>query len=396
MLKNLGAFAFGIVLLVGLLALAELSSHFLLRRRLISPRSLPADFHPVQVDYAKTLNFAQRLKSHSSNWRTNNPAVEPIATAEGIDESEIFAGGYEQVFSRILGDRTFRSKVVTRVSKTVIYDVRISMDRFGRRKVPSFNPRAKRSIFLFGDSFTFGEGVFDQETYANQLQRKQTQFSVFNLGLPGASPATFYSEVSQPKTSRLANEQPKKDSYAFFLFIPDHLERIVCPLESYMRPVRPGFLRHPRFELSGGALKQLKPCGESVIRNALFSFLGGLAFVQTLGINIPPWYFQSHYDLAAELLRQSFGWLERQFKVTKTATVLYSYTDFETQGMAEALARKKMEVIDLRSIDFELATENLSENFGEGHPSSMSHYLIAEAINDKINGWESSRRNSTR
>lgn len=67
------------------------------------------------------------------------------------------------------------------------FDVEYVVDGHGRKAIPR-QPEATRTIHVFGDSFTFGYGVGNQETWLNRLQEKLgPEVSVLNYGTVGYS-----------------------------------------------------------------------------------------------------------------------------------------------------------------------------------------------------------------
>ncbi len=66
------------------------------------------------------------------------------------------------------------------------FDVIYEMDENGFKKVPS-HPQADLQIFFFGDSFTFGHGVPNAQTFPNILSEHyfNTRVNVYNLGVMG-------------------------------------------------------------------------------------------------------------------------------------------------------------------------------------------------------------------
>lgn len=69
------------------------------------------------------------------------------------------------------------------------YQVRYSTNIKGERDVPSsaYESGAPK-VLIVGDSFTFGLGVNDEETFSYLLQQKTSQHQVINAGVPGYSP----------------------------------------------------------------------------------------------------------------------------------------------------------------------------------------------------------------
>jgi len=90
----------------------------------------------------------------------------------------------------------YRGRFDNRVDFT---DKRVTTTRYGGRGIPcAAGVRTPDShIYLIGDSQTFGWGLSDDETWANQLQcqlniKNPGKFKVYNLGFPGAQVDQLY------------------------------------------------------------------------------------------------------------------------------------------------------------------------------------------------------------
>lgn len=102
------------------------------------------------------------------------------------------------------------------------FDVEYHTDRFASRVVPG-RPKIGPEWYLFGCSFTFGEGVNDDQTIAANLQHLQPNARVFNFGLRDAGTSDAWIHLRR----RLdAGETPQWNIY-FFIF--DHFRRAGLP-----------------------------------------------------------------------------------------------------------------------------------------------------------------------
>jgi hypothetical protein len=128
------------------------------------------------------------------------------------------------------------------------YDVTYTIDATGRRVTPS--PKSPRAtILLAGDSFTFGIGVEDQETYPYLLGAEYwPDVKVVNAGVSGWGVAQAYLTIGDALARK-----PLPDAIVYAM-IPDDQFR------SHLRePITPGVAR--RLELVDGAL-QMTPAVE--------------------------------------------------------------------------------------------------------------------------------------
>ena len=126
-------------------------------------------------------------------------------------------------------------------------------DRF--RVVPEAPPNPDACVLLFGDSFTFGDGVSDEETYAAQIvKRSGRRVATQNFAVSGWGPHQFLAGLQSGRFQRAVRCRPTD---AVFLMVPSLIWRasgVTNPwdtngpryrLGADGRPVRAGTLGDP-------------------------------------------------------------------------------------------------------------------------------------------------------
>lgn len=103
-----------------------------------------------------------------------------------------------------------------------IFDAAYTTGPDGFRVVPKVE-NARRCVLLFGDSFTFGEGVNDDETTAAQIvARSKGEVEVKNLGIGGWGPHQFLAGLQSGRFQRAITCKPTD---AVYLMIAAHTAR---------------------------------------------------------------------------------------------------------------------------------------------------------------------------
>lgn len=106
-------------------------------------------------------------------------------------------------------------------SKKVKYTAHYTTDSTGMRKA---YPGSKKNIIFLGCSFTFGQGLENEETFP-WLVGKKTGFRTFNKGIPGSSPLNVLQHLREMKTDFFKNIPPDETTVVLTL-IPEHFQRI--------------------------------------------------------------------------------------------------------------------------------------------------------------------------
>lgn len=107
----------------------------------------------------------------------------------------------------------------------VVFDTLCTLDEEGRRVTPA-RPEAAGAVLLFGDSFTFGDGVEDRETFAWRLaELLGPGWQVFNYGVSGYGAHQALALVESGRIPFAALRGRYREIVAFFLSIGDHPRR---------------------------------------------------------------------------------------------------------------------------------------------------------------------------
>lgn len=143
-----------------------------------------------------------------------------------------FEGAYvERYFDKspspILGYRPYKNTVVDSrryFHDELIYDVTYSIDANGlRSSTPVPQTGSDRCILFFGGSFTFGEGVEDDETAAYRVgQRLDGRYRIFNFGFHGYGPHQMLSALESDLVGSITDCDVR---YVFYQGLVEHVQR---------------------------------------------------------------------------------------------------------------------------------------------------------------------------
>lgn len=108
----------------------------------------------------------------------------------------------------------------------VIYRVTYTIDGHGLRIAPPFRivpGNDPPCLLFFGDSFTFGEGVNDEETLPYRVGRKsQGRYQTVNFAFLGYGPHQMLAQLQQGLVDAAIHCRPV---YAIYQALPDHVSR---------------------------------------------------------------------------------------------------------------------------------------------------------------------------
>ncbi|MBR2910710.1 MAG: hypothetical protein IKC05_03810 [Lentisphaeria bacterium] len=122
-----------------------------------------------------------------------------------------------------------RSRRLLPGGKSVVtFEAEYTINEHGFRKVPFLSKNAELPpLLFFGDSFTFGEGVNDDEVYVNLISEKlKNRRNVYNFGIPGKDPADFLYYLKSKHLER-SGLKGNLNARGFYLIINDHKYRVI-------------------------------------------------------------------------------------------------------------------------------------------------------------------------
>jgi hypothetical protein len=263
----------------------------------------------------------------------------------------------------------------------VIYDVTYTVDANGFRIVPPHPDDPPEScVLLFGDSFTFGEGVQDDETFAADIVRQSGgKVAAVNLGESGWGPHQLLAGL---QSGRFQKDVTCKPTDAVYLMIPDHVGRAVgrspwdkhgprFRLDAEGKPVRDG-----NFDSPGPPVSPNPDLDEG--------FLGWrrmLLGVSALGT-------PKEAEFTSALLIDSAREMKQAWPGIRVH--LIDWNPYDNRRAAEIGARLKVAGIDVRPLDaiipdyLDHIDRYLIAPKIEAHPNVTGHKRIAAYILHEI------------
>lgn len=278
----------------------------------------------------------------------------------------VIAHDLDDSFS-VFGARTSRLK----------YKVQYTTDAKGRRI--GFTPKKYNQAFLFmGCSFTFGSGVNNEESFPYMFGKK-TGTRTYNLGVPGASPATFLYRMREENISFL--EDIKDENVTVVLtIIPEHVTRLIGTTELFRNPE--SFHNNPYFYHSGNELKATSSFAKGPGMKKHFHYaLSKSNFLSVLNFELPAFQEDENY-LFAKVISEIQHRMKKNKNVTRFAVALFPSGRGQKKydGVVEMMKKLNIEILDYSMIKGSFMLGDSYSLMYDGHPSPLTYDLYASLL----------------
>jgi hypothetical protein len=184
-----------------------------------------------------------------------------------------------------------------------------STDTLSRRIIPTNDSlksgRNKYALFL-GCSYTYGDGVSDDETMPYFFEQKSPIHLAQNYGFMGYSPLHSLA-IFQHRNLRKEVKEPQ--GFAVYTYINDQIDRVI-PASRWIELMQGRFpnLIHKTMETNGIFLKK-----HHVLYD-LVHWAGNTNTAQYFRIGYPKIHNNAHYQLVIDVLKKTKQEYQRQFK----------------------------------------------------------------------------------
>lgn len=270
-----------------------------------------------------------------------------------------------QAFAQLLPSSSARAVKRLR-DGGVAFDVRYHIDAKGSRRVPG-RPESGPDWWLFGCSFTFGEGLEDDQTIAAHLQRLRPDVRLFNFGIRNAGPSDALIHLRRKLES---GERPQRCVY---LFMSDHLRRAALPYWTVaIQPER------PRFVIRDSQVVHLGKAGDTIrdFRDQLRVNMAGRSEIyrRVMGQWTPD---DSAIELVAAL---TVAMRDAATEHGGAFTVASLPTESGNPGKHIPRLKERWRAQGLDVVECDLGETDESYFLADGHPSALGARYFAEAI----------------
>jgi hypothetical protein len=269
-----------------------------------------------------------------------------------------------------------RTRYLLRVNSQTFIDIVYTIDEQGLRRTPSADSSAATETIVFlGCSFTYGEGVEDEETQPAQVAARVPRAKVLNFGYSGYGPHQMLANLESGRVETLCPTPPRR---VIFQMIPDQVRRVRGWVNYHPHA--------PRYVLRDGRVRRAGNLDDSwwwrVVKRDLWK---SKIFHRIIA---PRQVGQADMDLAVALVRQSAEEVSRRSPGCEFHVLFWNHPD---EKLAVPVRRMLEEAgIHLHSVEEEipelLSTSTKYRIKHDGHPTAETNRLLADYVCREILG----------
>ncbi len=268
---------------------------------------------------------------------------------------------------------------VETANNEVVYNNYFETDSSGFRITPypaeNETIRDKYALFL-GCSFTFGQGVDNNQTTSYFFQEKNKEYKSYNLGICAYGPHQMLARFQEGKLQNLVKQ---KEGIAIYTYIPDHINRAVAGSHSFFYMEG----NAPYFKEKNGQMVRYKLFRDRKYFPKLFyNVIVNSNFFQYFKIRYPFKYSKSDYEFMADILAESSKLYQQQFK-NDNFYVLFYPTKEDHSIILNRLKEKHVQVLDYSKL-FDADQPQFHFNH-DAHPSALANQIIIKQVVKDLN-----------
>lgn len=269
---------------------------------------------------------------------------------------------------------SFRSYKREPGSSRMIYDITYHTDALSRRITPVDNPEGRPQFAaFFGCSFTYGEGLEDDQTIPYYFAKASPEYVPYNYAFHGASAADMLLKL---ESADVRKEIPQQKGVLVYIFIDAHMKRLV----GSMQIAGSWGSTRPRYVLSKDGI----PVHKGTFRTGrpaitwLYRELYKSAIVRYFKIDLPARFSDGDYRLMTAVIKRSRDLFLSRFPGSSFVTVFLPESSL-APVLEPYLDREGIRYLDERRLFRAHAPEYVLSPF-DHHPSAKADRIVAEAL----------------
>lgn len=269
---------------------------------------------------------------------------------------------------------------------SLIYKAKYTIDNVGRRLTPATNRYApKKYALFFGCSFTFGEGVNDDETIPYYFSRFAMSYKAYNYGFGGYGTQHLLAKLEDEK---IRADIKENDGLLLYLFNDWHVLRVIG--NAKLVATHGGAYPYYTYDASENLIRKKDFNRGRVILTKIYKLLARSNFINYFNIDFPFVITDNHIKLTADIIKEARNKFRTKFRSDNFYVVLLPQAKQFGKRITPYLKEAGIKWLDFSDLlGNPLTEEKLSWDLfyikGDGHPTPRLHELVAKKLAQELN-----------
>ncbi len=267
-----------------------------------------------------------------------------------------------------------------------IYSVRYTIDEFGRRRVPGQNEKAPMAALFWGCSFTFGEGLDDQDTLPAFFANRARSVVPYNFGVRGYAPNDMIVRLRSEDTVR-GIAQAK--GVALYIYLDAHVSRALGYLDNYVWT-----RTHPLIELDREGRAMHKGTFEEgqPLKDLWLQMLGLSETIRLFKLNWPLLVTDSDLDRFADLVGALKLEMREKFPGFEFVVVFHPLDSHRWgKHFISRFESREIHYLNYTGVKWEDLIGETGRIKVDGHPNGVTNRLLGTQIAEDIQSYYKTR-----
>jgi hypothetical protein len=308
---------------------------------------------------------------------------------EKLDVSQRINSGYvkfaDGTVSAPKPGAVYESKVTEKITGKIIYDVHYSLDEYGRRITLQKNlPARNKHALFFGCSFTFGEGVNDDETLPAAFSRSATSYHTYNLGFSGAAPNGILERI---RTTNFLDGVTEREGIGIYVFTTSHVERLLGRMSLIAT------WTDSQAYATENAAGEIQVDGTFASRRPLMTMFYQLfwktEFRKFFKFDWPKYFTDEQLGFFARVVLALKNDYQKKFGPNEFYVVIYPGQGTLAYEMRKQFDKVKIKYLDYSPLDLSTLTATPVQIQGEGHPNAEGYRITGDLVANDLGLSES-------
>ncbi|MFD1817308.1 hypothetical protein SAMN04515674_10755 [Pseudarcicella hirudinis] len=243
--------------------------------------------------------------------------------------------------------------------------VSFSIDSLSRRLTPDSGTFVRDKYALFwGCSYTYGDGVSDEETMPYYFQKLAKNYAAANYGYMAYSPLQTLARLQHENIRKQVKE---KNGFAVYTYINDHIDRTIPSTlwVVFQKGLFPS-LNHKTMETDGVFARK-----NHVLYDCIY-WLGNSNLFNYFRIVYPWKHGKEHYQLVVNTIAKARKEYVKQFGNDQFYLIIFPGSPLSSE-MKEILGQTDLKIFDYSDL-FKL--EDYTLTFDDAHPNAQAYELV--------------------